>query len=141
MWDMFASKVKFTAISVFTLIFVVCYLLLGLTLPGIPNDFKGILVYSKFVSYLTTYWLGLFLFLKFFGMCVWRVPGLAYLLNNYVGPDLRGGWKSNVQYVGGSGEVQSKEINFIIKMSLFDFSMVMTSESGYSSSHVVLSKL
>ncbi|WP_456152451.1 Cap15 family cyclic dinucleotide receptor domain-containing protein [Metapseudomonas otitidis] len=82
-----------------------------------------------------------FFAVKLFGMHAWRVPGLAYLLNNYVGPDLRGDWKSSVKYTGDDGQIKSKELSFVIKMSVFDFSMTMNSEDGYSSSHVVSSKL
>lgn len=141
MWDLFSRKVKFTIISVFTLLFIMLYLIAGLSLPEIPRGVDGVLGYSKFVSYLTTYWLGVFLFFKFFGMSVWRLPGLSGLLNNHVGPDLRGKWRSSIQYIGEDGVVRSKDLLFIIKMSLFDFSMAMSSEDGYSSSHVVLSRL
>lgn len=141
MWDLFSRKVKFTAISVLTLMFVIAYLALGKSLPLMPQDMDGLLTYSKFVSYLTTYWIVVFLAIKLFGMHAWRVPGLAHLLNNYVGPDLRGGWKSTVTYIGDDGQAKSKQLNFVINMSIFDFSMSMNSEDGYSSSHVVSSKL
>lgn len=141
MWDLFSRKVKLTAISVLTLMFVIAYLALGKSLPLMPQDMDGLLTYSKFVSYLTTYWIVVFFAIKFFGMHAWRVPGLAHLLNNYVGPDLRGEWKSTVTYIGDDGQAKSKQLNFVIKMSIFDFSMSMNSGDGYSSSHVVSSKL
>jgi len=141
MWCLFSQKVKFTAASILTLIFLIAYLAIGKSLPVMPQDMQGVLIYSKFVSYLTTYWIIVFFVVKFLGMSFWRVPGLAHILNTYVGPDLRGEWRSFVQYVGDDGQVKSKELNFVIKMSVFDFSMTMNSGDGYSSSHVVLSKL
>lgn len=141
MWELFSRKTKITAVSVLSVIFIMLYLVTGMAWPSVDDVITGAFGFSKIVSYLSFYWLAMYFFLKFVGMSIWKIPMLGGFLNKHVGPDLRGKWKSTIQYRGADGLLYSKELVFFIEMSIFEFSMNMDAADNYSSSRVVSSRL
>lgn len=141
MWDLFSRKVKFQVFGLFTIFFLLAYILTGNVFPDIELNSDVAVSYVKVSSYFASYLTGVYFFLRVVGMSPWRVVLIRNWLNKNVGPDLRGHWSASFIYRAEDNEQKEKTIFFEINMTLFDFAMSIPGGDGYSSSNVVSSKL
>ena len=141
MWDLFSRKVKFQVFGMFTILFLLVYILAGNVFPDVELKPDVAVSYVKISSYFASYLMVVYFFLRFVGLSPWRVVVIRNWLNKNVGPDLRGRWSASFIYSAEDNQQKEKIIFFEINMTLFDFAMSIPGGDGYSSSNVVSSKL
>ncbi|PTQ86787.1 hypothetical protein [Agitococcus lubricus] len=147
MWKAFKNATLFK-----TILFVFyAFILLVLTkLSSIDPSNPVLLDWDSFnknlksASYLSISFLGIMWILSKWGWRLfWITPGLRYILNRFVCPNLNGKWKGKVfsNYKDDNGNDISKDVEISISADLLDFDIKLKSDDDYSNSKVIMSDI
>ncbi|MDI1352621.1 MAG: hypothetical protein PSV35_07605 [bacterium] len=100
------------------------------------NDFSTIMKVSTIAAFITI--IIIILLGKWGWKLVWNAPIIGRLLNRKVCPDLNGKWLGKIQSnYSEEGQMVIKDVDVIIKVDFFGFSMKLESQDNYQASIVI----